>query len=93
MIVQVMEKPSAACHSSVGTGGEDDGPGREVLVGARSIGASARVATATSSTCTESDEVLQSLAAQIEPAAVPSMKGEMCVHLNHGRYTYTQCSA
>ena len=94
-----MEKPSTAYHSSVGTGGEYDGSGREVLVGARSVGASARVATATSSTCTESDEILQSLAAQTEPVAVPSMKGEMCVLLNHGSATTpiaqhsTHCSA
>ena len=83
LFVKVMEKASAPSHSSIGTGGDDDEPGREVLVGTRSVGASARTTTATSSTCTESDEILPALAAQTEPVAVPSMKGEMCVATMH----------
>ncbi len=83
LFVKVMEKTSAPSHSSVGTGGDDDELGREVLVGTRSVGASARTTTATSSTCTESDAILPSLAAQTEPVAVPSMKGEMCVANMH----------
>jgi hypothetical protein len=73
-----MEKlPLSVSHSSVGTGDDAGGPGREVLVGARSVGASAHVATTSSSTCTESDATPPSPAVQNQPAAVPSMKGEM----------------
>ena len=74
-----MEKlPLSVSHSSVGTGDGTDGPGREVLVGGtRSVGASAHVTTTSSSTCTEADVILPSPAVQSEPAAVPSMKGEM----------------
>ena len=73
-----METPVSASHSSVGTGGDFDGTGREFLVGTRSVGASARVSTTTSSTCTEADEILPSLATRADPVAAPSMKGEMC---------------
>jgi hypothetical protein len=81
--LKVMEKASSASHSSVGTGDDFDAPGREVAVGSRSTGTSARVNTATSSTCTETDAVLPLPAVQSEPVAVPSMKGELCVHLDH----------
>ncbi len=81
MLSRDMQSVSSGSHASVGTGDDFDGPGREVLVGARSVASSARVATATSSTCTESDALLPPIAAQSAPVAVPSMKGEMCVHL------------
>ena len=81
MVSRDMQSVSSGSHASVGTGDDFDGPGREVLVGARSVASSARVATATSSTCTESDALLPPNAAQSAPVAVPSMKGEMCVHL------------
>ena len=81
MFSRDMQSVSSGSHASVGTGDDFDGPGREVLVGARSVASSARVATATSSTCTESDALLPPNAAQSAPVAVPSMKGEMCVHL------------